>query len=82
MKRKSEIRIIALLLVFLMLVSIIPVNSVYAQEETQVADIAIEEVNAFPGDTVEVAVTIKNNPGILGAFLKLEYDEGLTLSDV
>ena len=44
--------------------------------------IAVKGVDAAPGDTARVAVTVKGNPGILGAVLKITYDEGLTLKSV
>lgn len=50
----------------------------YAAEELD-ASIRVASVNATPGATVQVAVTVDNNPGVLGAVLKLTYDEGLSL---
>ena len=44
------------------------------------ATLTAGSVNALAGDTVQVDVTIKNNPGVLGATLTLEYDRGLTLT--
>lgn len=43
--------------------------------------IKVGSVSAAPGDTVSVAVTVENNPGILGAVLQVSYDEGLTLTN-
>ena len=42
--------------------------------------ICVSQTSAMPGDTVLVNVTVKNNPGILGATLKLTWDDGLTLT--
>ncbi len=42
--------------------------------------ITVQSVSGSPGSTVDVAVTIKNNPGILGATLSFTYDNGLTLT--
>lgn len=41
--------------------------------------ISVESKNAHPGDTIDLDVSIVDNPGILGATLKLNYDEGLTM---
>ena len=41
--------------------------------------ISVESVTDIAGATVNVDVTIENNPGILGATLALTYDDGLTL---
>lgn len=39
----------------------------------------VGSVEAKPGDTVEVNVSVENNVGILGTDFQVEYDEGLTL---
>lgn len=39
--------------------------------------IVVDTVNATPGDEVQVAISVKNNPGILGMTLTLYYDETL-----
>ena len=41
----------------------------------------VDSVAGKPGDTVDVNVSIINNPGILGAVLTLNYDEGLILQN-
>ncbi|MBE6741412.1 MAG: hypothetical protein E7570_03825 [Ruminococcaceae bacterium] len=41
--------------------------------------ISAESVNAKAGETVDVNISIENNPGILGAVLTVGYDSGLTL---
>ena len=44
--------------------------------EDTVPTIVVSNVNASPGDTeVEVAVSIRNNPGVLGMRLTLSYDD-------
>ena len=42
------------------------------------AEILVPE-NAVPGDEVTIDILIKDNPGILGVVMKLEYDSSLTL---
>ncbi len=44
--------------------------------------ITIESVSGRSGDTVNVIVSIENNPGIIGATIKLYYANGLTLAHV
>lgn len=54
-------------------------------EEIPSADltISVENKNVSAGETVKVAVSLKNNPGIVGMTLKLTYDEGaMTLIEV
>ena len=78
--KKSSRRAISALLVLVMIVSLLPVSAFAAGSEgTGNATISVESVSAAPGSTVQVAVSIKDNPGILGARLSIEFDEGLTL---
>lgn len=44
-----------------------------------VPTVLVEEVSAAPGETVEVNVSVANNPGILGATFTLAYHDQLTL---
>ena len=53
-----------------------------AAEETDVPEFRVESVTARPGATVNVSVTLRNNPGIAVALLGLSYDSKLTLSEV
>ena len=71
---------LAILLAVLMFFSTSSLEA-FAIETTKnaVATITVENKTASPGDTVTVDVSIKDNPGILGAVLKLTYDKSLTL---
>lgn len=51
------------------------------QAATQTATLTVEEVKAVNGDTVEVKAKITDNPGVMGAVIKVEYDDGLELID-
>lgn len=51
------------------------------QAATKIATLTVEEVKAVNGDTVEVKAKITDNPGIMGAVIKVEYDDGLELVD-
>ena len=74
-------RIISFVMVLAMLLSCMPL-SVFATEDTDVCTVRVENVEGTPGSTVKMSVVIENNPGILGATLKLSWDSGLTLTDV
>ena len=76
--KKNLKRVISALLVLVMMVSLLPAN-VFAAEETKNATISVESVSAAPGATVDVQISIKGNPGILGARLSVAFDDGLTL---
>jgi len=55
------------------------VTAVYEQEATG-PRLYASKVTAVAGDTVTVTVSVKNNPGILGMLLSIQYDESaLTL---
>ena len=56
------------------------VTALYEQETTG-PKLYGSKVTALSGDTVSVEVSVKNNPGILGMLLSVEYDESvLTLT--
>ncbi len=44
--------------------------------------LVVDSVSAKAGDTVQVAVSLHENPGVLGAVLKLSWEEGLTLTAI
>lgn len=71
---------LAIVLSLFMIISIGP-KELLAADTSSTAIISVESKNVKPGETVNIDVSIKNNPGILGATLKLSYDEGLTLTD-
>lgn len=75
--RKIGIWIPQLTAVLMALFWILPCT-VYA-EEPQRTEIAVEQVSAEPGERVEVQVQVKNNPGILGASLKVAFGSSLKL---
>lgn len=71
-------RMISAILVLAMLLSMF-VTPFYAFAETGDCTITVETVDANPDSTVDVNVSIKNNPGILGATLKVSWDNRLSL---
>lgn len=50
-----------------------------ASVSDQTVEIKASTITAKPGETVDVSLSLKNNPGILGTVLQLKYDNGLTL---
>lgn len=75
-------RIIAILMVFVMAISLFPSMALNASASTVPQPIfSIEGVWAVVGTTVEVNVNIDDNPGLYGATLNISWAEGLTLVD-
>lgn len=70
-------RIISFLLVFTMLLSCLPLN-VFAVD-SNACTFKVDNVYGTPGSTVDVEISIANNPGILGASFSVAWDNGLTL---
>lgn len=70
-------RICALLLSVCLLVSMIPVNAISTRGAEVSSDGVVTAGTAYatPGTTVSIDLEIRNNPGILGMTLKVEYDE-------
>ncbi len=71
-------KIISLLLTVILIVSMIPAT-VRAAGVESTAVLTVEEVSAAPGGTVDINLVITENPGILGATLRVSWDESLTL---
>lgn len=75
-------KIISIFLSIIMVATMLPYGLISTFASTgQKATIYVESTNALPSSTVQVDLTIKNNPGILGAVLSINYDEGLTLTN-
>lgn len=74
-------RAVAWLLVVVMLITCLPV-SVLAADEQSKCSIRVKDASAMAGQTVCVEVVLEENPGIQGATLTMEWDEGLTLESV
>ena len=69
-------------MIIAMMFSMLPANVGDIKAATgKTAIISVEGKNAIPGSTVSVNVSIKDNPGILGSVLRVEYDSKLTLTD-
>lgn len=70
-------RCLAIILAMTLALSTLPAKTVMAAGEK--ATITAETKNVTATGDVSVDVSIKNNPGILGATLKISWDEGLAL---
>jgi len=69
---------ISILLSLIMIISIIMPISAFADDTPA---ISVQSVSGSAGDTVKVSIVVSNNPGVLGATLKVTYDsENLTLT--
>lgn len=56
--------------------------TVMAQYESASPQISVSQVTAKAGDTnVTIAITVKNNPGVIGASFKVTYDPALSLTN-
>ena len=80
--KKEFRRLISALLVFVLLCSMLPAAALAVDDgATKTATIRAESISAAPGQTVQIAVTVEDNPGILGGRLSIAFDRGLTLVD-
>ncbi len=73
-------RISAVFLAMIMIVTSLSANVMFVfANSNSTADIKVQQSWGKPGTSVEVNVEIENNPGIIGALLSVNYDDGLTL---
>ncbi len=78
MKRKLRV-VISLVLALLMLVP----QTMFAATAASTSEISVSDVEACPGDTVDVTVNVAGNPGVTSVLLKIGYDESVfTLTEV
>lgn len=67
-------KIIALVLAMTMLFAVSATMNVFAADEPT---FTVNSVSGKPGDTVEVVISVENNPGIIGAQLYISYDSNV-----
>ena len=58
------------------------VNGTISVEDPNAPKIVVEEVDGTAGNTVDVKISIENNPGIIAMKLSMNYDDSLTLTNV
>lgn len=71
-------KLISVMLSMMIILSLLPAAVLAENEPT----ITVQSVSGVPGTTADVSVQVKNNPGVLGATLKVTYDSNLTLQGV
>ena len=69
-------RLISLLLSVILVVSMVPHNSISAVDSALTV-ITVADSYAAAGTTVSVDIAIENNPGILAMSLRLDFDESI-----
>lgn len=70
-------KLLSILLVMLMLVSALPVFAVEVEPA-----FVVDSVAAEAGETVNVTISVKNNPGVASIKLSVAYDDALTLNSI
>lgn len=70
-------KLITVFLALVMILTAFPASTLVVAADS--TTITVESVNAIPGKKVDVNISIKNNPGIMGAALEISYDEGMSL---
>lgn len=78
MKIKTLFKTAATLLAVLLAMSMFAV-CVSAEEKPT---IVLGSTDALPGETVDVTLSLENNPGIISLMLDIAYGEGLELTDI
>lgn len=87
MKKRKQIPAIGVLLLFIGFfigtgqAFALTSEAVAGASAADVPTVLVEEVSAAPGETIEVNVSVANNPGILGATFSLAYHDQLTLTN-
>lgn len=67
-------KLVLSILIAVMILVTLPVSVFAATPE-----LTIDSASVNPGETFEIKIYLENNPGIVSANLKIEFDEGLTL---
>ena len=70
-------RPIAILISIIMMLNFVSFQALANPKET--TEISVISAVATAGSNVDVEVKIQNNPGVLGAIVRITYDEELTL---
>ncbi len=74
-------RLISIVLTIMMLMTSIPLSVIAAEESDNLCIYVAQEVG-FPGETVDVEISIRNNPGLGSLKFDVEYGDYLTLENV
>ncbi len=79
--QKRFIRLIAVVLTMLICFSAGSLSA-FAADSAAKMSVVVEPVTAKPGDTVQVNINLRNNPGITSLKLLVHYDQYVTLKSV
>lgn len=71
-------KVLSFLLAALIIIGIVPLGTISAFA-ANTATVKVESISATPDSTVDVAISIMDNPGIASMGLTLSFDEDLTL---
>ena len=74
-------RLISIVLAVMMIMASIPFSAIAAENGDNLIIYVAQEVG-FPGETVDVEISIKNNPGLGSLKFDVEYGDCLTLENV
>ncbi len=75
-------RNLAVIMILVMLLTLIPCDKKVSATSASPVQITVESKTASPGSKITVGVSLSQNPGILGAELKLDYSTDLRLIEV
>lgn len=75
-------RNLAIIMVLVMLMALIPCDKKVSATSASAVQITVESKTASPGSEITVGVSLSQNPGILGAEVKLDYSTDLKLTKV
>lgn len=78
------LRVISAIITLIMVLNVIPFSAfaLESAESTQTMELSVSSDNGISGETVQVTVNLKNNPGLASLKFDVEYDGILALTDV
>lgn len=74
-------RLVSIVLIIMMLMTSIPFSAMAAEESNKFC-INVSQEEGAPGESVDVVISIKNNPGLGSLKFNVEYGDYLTLENV
>lgn len=80
MVKKIRKKIVAFLLTLVICIGLLPM-SVFAEELTMLA-FEVDSLTTTVGKTVQVKISLKNNPGVASVKILVNFDKSLVLTDV
>jgi len=74
-------RLVSIVLIIMMLMTSVPFSAMAAEESNKFC-INVSQEEGAPGESVDVVISIKNNPGLGSLKFNVEYGDYLTLENV